>query len=61
MVFDQKLLDQVSIQAKESTRLRMNYNFHQSLEGNSVIFECKEGSFVPHEVEGVLKCQTMIQ
>lgn len=32
MVIDQKLLDQVSIQAKESTRLRMNYNFHQSLD-----------------------------
>ena len=32
MVIDQKLLDQVSFQAKESTRLRMNYNFHQSLD-----------------------------
>ena len=32
MVIDQKLLDQVSIQAKESTRLRMNYNFHQSFD-----------------------------
>ena len=32
MVIDQKLLDQVSIQAKESIRLRMNYNFHQSLD-----------------------------
>lgn len=130
MVIDQKLLDQVSIQAKESTRLRMNYNFHQrlddkchrmlnavepgtevpihrhptkdesfvilrgkvrsttynddgsiidsvvlsqedgvygvdipkgvwhkleSLEPNSVIFECKEGPFVPHEEEGILE------
>lgn len=129
MVIDQKLLDQVSIQAKESTRLRMNYNFHQSLddkchrmlnavepgtevpihrhptkdesfvilrgkvrsttynddgsiidsvvlsqedgvygvdipkgiwhkleslEPNSVIFECKEGPFVPHEEDGIL-------
>lgn len=32
MVIDQKLLDQVSTQAKESPRLRMNYNFHQSLD-----------------------------
>ena len=124
------MLDQVSEEAKKSPRLRMNYNFHQSLEdkchrflnavepgtvvpihrrvakdecfvvlrgkvrvtthnddgsiiedvvlsqesGNygvnipknvwhkleslesgSVIFECKEGPFVPHEVEGILK------
>lgn len=129
MIIDKNLLDQVSAQAKVSPRLRMNYNFHQSLEdkchrflnavepgtvvpihrhpmkdesfvilrgkvrvtthnddgsiiedvvlsqesGNygvdipknvwhkleslesgSVIFECKEGPFVPHEVEGVM-------
>jgi cupin fold WbuC family metalloprotein len=27
----------------------------EALEPGSVIFECKEGPFVPHEVEGVLK------
>lgn len=129
MVIDKELLDKVSAQAKVSPRLRMNYNFHQSLEdkchrminavepgtvvpihrhptkdesfvilrgkdrvtthnddgsiiedvvlsqesGNygvdipknvwhkleslesgCVIFECKEGPFVPHEVEGVM-------
>ena len=129
-VIDQTLLDKVSAQAKESPRLRMNFNFHQSLddkchrflnavepgtkveihrhptkdetfvilrgkvkvstyddEGNviesvvlcpeegkygvdipknvwhsleslesgSVIFECKEGPFVPHEVDGILE------
>ncbi len=32
MVIDEKLLDQVSTQAKDSPRLRMNYNFHQSLD-----------------------------
>lgn len=32
MIIDKNLLDQVSAQAKESPRLRMNYNFHQSLE-----------------------------
>lgn len=32
MVIDQELLNQVSTQAKESPRLRMNYNFHQSLD-----------------------------
>ena len=32
MVIDNKLLDKVSAEAKESPRLRMNYNFHQSLD-----------------------------
>ena len=32
MIIDEKLLDKVSEQAKASPRLRMNYNFHQSLE-----------------------------
>jgi len=129
MVIDAPLLNQVSAQAKASPRLRMNYNFHQSLDDkchrflnavepgtevpihrhptkdesfvvlrgkvkvttynddgsvnesvvlcqeagrygvdipknvwhnieslapNSVIFECKEGPFVEHEVEGVM-------
>ena len=128
-VIDLTLLDKVSSETKESPRLRMNYNFHQSLdekchrflnavepgtevpihrhptkdesfvilrgkvrsttynddgsiidsvvlsqedgvygvdilkgvwhkleslEPNSVIFECKEGPFVPHEEEGIL-------
>lgn len=26
----------------------------ESLEHNSIIFECKEGPFVEHEVEGVM-------
>ena len=129
-VIDKGLLDEVRGQAKVSPRLRMNYNFHQSLEdkchrmlnaiepgsvipihrhptkdesfvvlrgkvrsttynddgsviesvvlsqenglygidipkgvwhrlesleAGSVAFECKEGPFVPHEVEGVLE------
>ena len=128
-IIDEKLLNDVSGRAKESLRLRMNYNFHQrlddkchrflnalelrtkveihrhptkdesfvllrgrvrvntynddgtviesvvlcpeeglygvdipkgvwhnveSLEPGSVFFECKEGPFVPHEVEGIL-------
>ena len=32
MVIDTELLDRVSEQAKESPRLRMNYNFHLSLD-----------------------------
>lgn len=129
-VIDKNLLDELSAQAKSSPRLRMNYNFHQSLDekchrmlnavepgtdipihrhpgkdesfvilrgkvrvtthnddgsiiedvvlsqesGNygvdipknvwhkleslepgSVIFECKQGPFVPHDAEGILK------
>lgn len=27
----------------------------ECLEENSVIFECKVGPFVPHEVEGILQ------
>ncbi len=130
MIIDDLLLNRVSAQAKDSPRLRMNFNFHQSLddkchrmlnavepgtevpihrhptkdesfvilrgkvrsttynddgsviesvvlcaedgiygvdipknlwhnleslEPNSVIFECKEGPFVSHEAEGILK------
>ena len=130
MTIDKILLDRVSAQAKASPRLRMNYNFHQSLddkchrmlnavepgtdipihrhptkdesfvvlkgkvrsttynddgsviesvvlcaeegrygvdipkgvwhkleslESGSVVFECKEGPFVSHEVDGVLE------
>ena len=130
MVIDDKVLDGLSAQAKDSPRLRMNLNFHQSLddkchrflnavepgadipihrhpekeesfvvlrgkirvttynddgfiiedhvlspsegrygvnveknvwhtvealEPGSVIFECKEGPYVPHEIEGILE------
>ena len=129
-IIDEALLNKVSEQAKTSPRLRMNYNFHQSLEdkchrflnavepgtevpihkhptkdetfvilrgkvrvntynddgtvkesvvlcpeeglygvdipknvwhnvecleSGSVFFECKEGPFVPHDAEGILK------
>ena len=132
MIIDDKLLNKVSAEAKVLPRLRMNYNFHaslqdkchrflnavepgtvveihrhptkdetfvllrgrvvvntynddgtiqesielnpaegrygvnipkgiwhnlESIEPDSVIFECKEGPFVPHEVEGVLRLQ----
>ena len=133
MLIDNALLDEVSFKAKESPRLRMNYNFHQSLddkchrflnavepgtvvpihrhptkdesfvllrgrvrvtthnddgseiesevlsledgvygvdipkgvwhkleslESGSVIFECKEGPFVEHKVEGILEVKS---
>ena len=32
MIIDTELLEKVSKQAKTSPRLRMNYNFHQSLD-----------------------------
>ena len=131
-LIDKQLIDEVSRQAKQSDRLRMNHNFHQSLdekchrflnavepgtkveihrhptkdesfvllrgkirvtthnddgsiiedvllsnddgrygvnipkgvwhtieaiEPNSVIFECKEGPFVEHEVDGILNVE----
>ena len=131
-LIDKQLLDDISRQAKQSDRLRMNYNFHQSLdekchrflnavepgtkveihrhptkdesfvilrgkvrvtthrddssviedvvlcaeegrygvnipkgvwhtiealEPDSVIFECKEGPFVEHEVDGILNVE----
>lgn len=31
-IIDESLLDKISSEAKESPRLRMNYNFHQSLD-----------------------------
>lgn len=31
-IIDQSLLNKVSGEAKDSPRLRMNYNFHQSLD-----------------------------
>ena len=133
MIINKALLDKVSEQAKNSPRLRMNYNFHQSLddkchrmlnavepgtvvpihrhpdkdesfvvlrgkvrsttynddgsviesvvlsqedglygvdipkgvwhklesiESGSVVFECKEGPFVEHEVEGILEVKS---
>ena len=132
-IIDEQLLNEVGAQAKESPRLRMNYNFHQSLdelchrfinavepgtevpihrhptkdesfvilrgkvrvtthnddgsviesvvlcaeegrfgvdipkgvwhkleslESGSVVFECKEGPFVEHEVEGILNVKS---
>ena len=34
-IIDNGLLDEVSRQAAESPRLRMNYNFHDTLEANA--------------------------
>ena len=35
MVIDNELLDEVKGMAEESPRLRMNYNFHESLDANA--------------------------
>lgn len=66
MVINQSLLNQLTEQAKASPRLRMNYDLRNSeddgsqrmlnaIEPGSVIFECKEGPYVPHEIEGILE------
>lgn len=49
MVIDKALLDDVSAQAKSSPRLRMNYNFHQSLDEKCHRFlnAIEPGSVVP--------------
>lgn len=35
MIIDEKLLDQVTAEAQASPRLRMNYNFHETLDAPS--------------------------
>ena len=35
MLINKQLLDKVSLQAKENLRLRMNYNFHESLDAKA--------------------------
>ena len=35
MIIDDKLLNQVSQQARKSERLRMNYNLHESLDAKA--------------------------
>ena len=49
MIIDKNLLDQVSEQAKDSPRLRMNYNFHQSLEDkcHRMLNAVEPGTVVP--------------
>lgn len=64
-IIDDNLINGVVEQAKQSPRLRMNYNFHQSLDEKchrflnclepSVFLECKEGPFVEHEIDGILE------
>ena len=48
-VIDLTLLDNVSSEAKESPRLRMNYNFHQSLEDkcHRLLNAVEPGTVVP--------------
>ena len=49
MVIDEQLLNLVSAQAKVSPRLRMNYNFHQSLEDkcHRMLNAVEPGTVVP--------------
>lgn len=63
-IIDDNLLDKVSAQAKGTPRLRMNYNFHQSLDDkghhflyalghNPVFFDVREYPIILHEEEGI--------
>ena len=49
MLVDDKVLDDLSAQAKASPRLRMNYNFHQSLEDkcHRMLNAVEPGTVVP--------------
>lgn len=49
MIIGKNLLDQVSAQAQASPRLRMNYNFHQSLEDkcHRMLNAVEPGTVVP--------------
>ncbi len=49
LIIDNDLLDQVSAQAEASPRLRMNYNFHQSLEDkcHRMLNAVEPGTVVP--------------
>lgn len=48
-VIDNALLNKVSTEAKETHRLRMNYNFHQSLEDkcHRMLNAVEPGTIVP--------------
>lgn len=48
-VIDQSLLEKVSVEAKSSPRLRMNYNFHQSLDDkcHRMLNAVEPGTVVP--------------
>ena len=67
MIIDTELLDKVSEQAKASPRLRMNYNFHQSLDEkcHRFINAVDPGTEVPihkHPTKGSLKkCQEKLE
>ena len=65
-IVDDTLIGNVVKQAQASPRLRMNYNFHEdlgdkcqrllnTLEPGTVIFEVKEGPYIPDEIGGVLE------
>jgi len=49
MIIDQDVLDRLTEQAKANPRLRMNYNFHQSLDEKCHRFlnAVEPGSVVP--------------
>lgn len=49
MIIDKKLLDSVSVRAKECERLRMNYNFHESWESKAQILlnAMEPGTIIP--------------
>ena len=49
MIINDKLLDEISVQAEASPRLRMNYNLHESLDAKAqrLINVLLPGTFIP--------------
>ena len=62
-IIDKDFLNEVSEQAKTSPEdglygvdiPKNAWHNVECLESGSVFFECKEGPFVPHDAEGILK------
>ena len=68
MIIDNQLLSTLSSQAKVSPRLRQNYDLRNSekdnsqrmlnaLEEGTVVFEAKDGKYVPVQDEDIMRKQ----
>lgn len=64
MIIDKKLLDEVSRQAKVSERLRMNYNFHETLDAKAqrLLNALEQGTILPiHRHRGTAETYILLR